>query len=1272
MSKKVLLLLTLFSVFITSNASYFVGGSIKYKPLGGLVYQLELKLVRDCRSIGLQSNQTITIYNDSFSVNRTVKRDRIEVFKEDTCKSGCINLNQSSGMGFEYQYFLDTIDFSQSPFNRFGTQNNPLVYFGFSQCCRNSASILTYSGGSFFVNSMLNLSFLKLQNETITSTNPYKNFPIYLNLGNTFNYSLATKKSSNVDSISYELDRPMTASNTYANYTGSYPLSVYCVKPNITSCNSNPNLTLAVGFYFDESTGNLIFTPTGGAELGAFVFKTNYYKKVNNQMVLVGFDKYDISYIVVNNTANNLLFCKNNKDIVLKARDTFCQEFKIEDIKTSAQSTNDSNYIKIHSYPKRGTLTLLDSNARLKTLKYCWRATDQDYFDKKTDAFVFSAIEKKCDWFVNPTITKSVKVSVTATDSVFTLKVKTYFDRNKNGIKDIGEYYTASEFFIKTKNEFNLYSSNSEGNSVFTLMKGKYTIGIPQMAAYYPTTNDIQIDGDFDSVLTVEQGVYFRTGVTARLFDDANNNCTFDVGEKWLDHVAFVDSLSRNVVLTNANGQLSLYKDSGRYTLIGSNGYYQFNCQSITGFIIDDSLINLGKIPMVKNSQFNDLRVFIRSKNYTKNNSKVIHDIVIVNRGNKSYTNLNVRLTHDFKFNNFSSTTAHSVQNGFIDFTLPAINANEFRVIEFSHFLMKDTVYKGGTICYKAEIQSFDNDLNNNSYSLCEKVYDTSFFPTEKTILSNPVITQLNTKITYKIQFSGFVNGDKLVLISDTLNNELFDVKSFQLLENPQQLQIQLIDNVIHAQFRSSSMNSQSLLGFVFSVNVKKEIKDVFKVANQAQALINNDKTITTNLKETQTHSVIKVTGFNKSAICKSESFDLLFDRTYLPEVNNRYKLYLSDSNGKFDNESLLLDTALSYLYKNIRLSLPSQYNTGKFRIRMEGTHPPVSSFESENPSELTLNPLPIVQLNSSLLNGNVCQDDSVYIEANKGFVNYQFYQDQAQLSGLVIDHKWRFLPYRSGQLWVFVTDSNACQNWSNAINLNWINNPELKVIITPEKVCLGQTVSLDLNGAYKYYINYNGQFDSTNSSFYQIDGLSNTTDVNLKGEDSLGCFSEFTLPIVIYPLPAKPVINGIGKVLYSSYNNNNQWYFESQKIEAATQSSYNPTQEGFYYVVHQDNNGCESKSDRFLFQFVNLNSFNTNKLIQLYPNPATNEVLIKHPYKEEIKIELIDFNGKLVSEKLSSQATVTLNVSNLNSGYYLVKCISSNGVEWIKLSIVR
>jgi hypothetical protein len=1272
MIKRILLLLTLFCVFKTSNASYIVGGSIQYKPLGGLLYQIELKLVRDCRSIGMQSNQTITVYNDSFSINRTVKRDRIEVFKEDTCKSGCSNLNQSSGMGFENQYFLDTIDFSQSPYNRFGTSNYPLVYFGFSQCCRNNASILTYSGGNFFVNSMLNLSFLKSQNETITSTNPYKNFPIYLNLANTFNYSLATKKPSNIDSISYELDRPMTASNSYATYTGSYPLSVYCVKPNITSCNPNPNLSLAVGFYFDESTGNLIFTPTYGGELGAFVFKTNYYKKVNNQMVLVGFDKYDITYMIIINTANNMPYCKNNKDIVLKARDSFCQEFKIEDAKTSTQSSNDSNYIQIHSYPKVGTLSLLDSNARLKTLRYCWRATDQDYIDKKTDGFVFSAIEKRCDLFSNPTITKSVKVSVTAPDSVFLLKVNTFFDRNKNGAKDIDEKWIHTDFFVKNSNDFNLYKTNTDGRLKLSFFKGNYTIGIPQTGLYYPTNSDFTFYGDFDSVVNVELGVYYRTGVTARLFDDANLNCTYDVGEKWLDNVAFNDSITKNVFLTNNSGQLTFLMDSGSFNLKPRDDYYLYKCQIPVGQLIKDSIIDLGNIPVVKNNDFNDLRVHIRSKNYQKNNSKAIHDIVIVNKGNKSYTNLNVRLTHDFKFYNFSSTTAHTVQNGFIDFTLPAINANEFRVIEFSHFLMKDTVYKDGTVCFKAEIQSFDDDLNNNTYSLCEKIYDSGVFPTEKTILSNPVITQLNTKVTYKIQFNGFVNGDKLVLITDTLDKDVFDINSFQLIENPQLLQIQLIDNVVHAQFRSGSLSSQSLLGFVYSVNVKKEIKDVFKITNQAQALVNNHKQILTNLKETQTHSVIKVTGFNKSTICKSEPIDLIFDRTYLPDVNNRYKFYISDSNGDFDNETLLLDTALSYIYKTIRLSLPSQYNNGKFRIRMEGTNPKVSSFESENTSELTVNPLPNVQLTSSFTNGYVCQNDSVKLVADNGFLNYQFYQDQAQLSGIVTNNQWRFLPYRSGQLKVFVTDSNACKNWSNAISLNWINNPDLKVIVNPENVCLGQAVSLDLYGAYKYLINYNTQSDSTILSFYQINGLSDTTVIYVKGVDSLGCFSEIALPVIIHPLPAKPIINGIGKVLYSSYINNNQWYFEDTKIEGATQSSYNPTQEGFYYVVHQDINGCESKSDGFLFQFVNLNSISSDKQLQLYPNPATNEVVLRHPYNGEVKIEIIDFNGKLVREQLSNQAMVKLDLSDLNSSNYLVKCSSINRIEWIKLSVVR
>jgi hypothetical protein len=38
----------------------------------------------------------------------------------------------------------------------------------------------------------------------------------------------------------------------------------------------------------------------------------------------------------------------------------------------------------------------------------------------------------------------------------------------------------------------------------------------------------------------------------------------------------------------------------------------------------------------------------------------------------------------------------------------------------------------------------------------------------------------------------------------------------------------------------------------------------------------------------------------------------------------------------------------------------------------------------------------------------------------------------------------------------------------------------------------------------------------------------------------------------------------------------------------------------------------------------------------------------------------------------LSNQAIVKFDLSDLNSGNYLVKCSSSEGIEWIKLSVVR
>lgn len=63
----------------------------------------------------------------------------------------------------------------------------------------------------------------------------------------------------------------------------------------------------------------------------------------------------------------------------------------------------------------------------------------------------------------------------------------------------------------------------------------------------------------------------------------------------------------------------------------------------------------------------------------------------------------------------------------------------------------------------------------------------------------------------------------------------------------------------------------------------------------------------------------------------------------------------------------------------------------------------------------------------------------------------------------------------------------------------------------------------------------------------------------------------------------------------------------------------------------------------------------------ELYPNPATNEINIKGISGEELKIQIIDLNGKIL---LSTENNHSVNVSGLNAGTYFVRIIRDSKVE--------
>ena len=85
------------------------------------------------------------------------------------------------------------------------------------------------------------------------------------------------------------------------------------------------------------------------------------------------------------------------------------------------------------------------------------------------------------------------------------------------------------------------------------------------------------------------------------------------------------------------------------------------------------------------------------------------------------------------------------------------------------------------------------------------------------------------------------------------------------------------------------------------------------------------------------------------------------------------------------------------------------------------------------------------------------------------------------------------------------------------------------------------------------------------------------------------------------------PVISRIGnKILVSSDSTGNQWYINGNKIAAAMNQTYQPSQYGSY-TVKSTLNGCLSDfSAPFNFEIPRMIDLGNGQYINLYPNPIS------------------------------------------------------------------
>ena len=218
--------------------------------------------------------------------------------------------------------------------------------------------------------------------------------------------------------------------------------------------------------------------------------------------------------------------------------------------------------------------------------------------------------------------------------------------------------------------------------------------------------------------------------------------------------------------------------------------------------------------------------------------------------------------------------------------------------------------------------------------------------------------------------------------------------------------------------------------------------------------------------------------------------------------------------------------------------------------------------------------------------------------------------------------------------------------------------------------LCNGETLQLKVNMPNATYIWQDGSTDST----YTVTQAGTYWVKAYFAEYVITTYD--TINIMYKPAPPTPIVTLItGDSLYSSANNNNQWYCNDTIITGATNQTYLPTTIGYYYVMVTDSNGCSSQS--LPYTYTGIEELIKNNGIYVYPNPAKETITITfdQAISNDGTFEIWNIMGsKILSNTIPKNYTEQkVDVSNLISGIYFY-IIKVNGEKFSsgKLTIIN
>ena len=304
----------------------------------------------------------------------------------------------------------------------------------------------------------------------------------------------------------------------------------------------------------------------------------------------------------------------------------------------------------------------------------------------------------------------------------------------------------------------------------------------------------------------------------------------------------------------------------------------------------------------------------------------------------------------------------------------------------------------------------------------------------------------------------------------------------------------------------------------------------------------------------------------------------------------------------------------------------------------------------------VTVNPRPAATVTPAAP-APVC-DDTVTLTAGSG-AGYSY--EWKNTAGAVVGSSIAYNAYATGSYRVVVTAA-GCRDSSAPVAVTVYPRPQAALTPGDTAFCEGgmrtlHVVTTDTGLGYRW-LDGSTILPGAGADFLEV---SQTGVYRAIAERTqlAGC-ADTTDPVAVtvHPLPS-PSVTWDGLLLhagagYTAY----QWTSGGQPLLGATDSTYQPSENGPYAVTVTDTNGCTNTSATVTVGNVGIAGVTNSVPVRVHPNPAGSMVYVDAP--AEVTLILTGMDGRVLQRQPGARA---LHIGMLPEGVYLLRVTTPDGI---------